>query len=150
MTRPPGLARDRLECDRDGGDCVADLAVVRAQPGLFGAVASNPTVSRLIAALAADIDSALPVIRSARAQARAMLWQRGGTPAKPGKAGSRVVVDLDATLVTAHSDKEQCATPRTSDHRDSGPGQQTASFVRPVGRRHACASTSARRAHRSG
>ena len=27
-----------------GGDCAADLAVVRAQPGLFGPVASDPTV----------------------------------------------------------------------------------------------------------
>ena len=32
-----------------GGDCLADLAVVRAQPDLFGQVASNPTVSRLTA-----------------------------------------------------------------------------------------------------
>jgi hypothetical protein len=32
-----------------GGDCVADLAVVRAQPGLFGPVASDATVSRLVA-----------------------------------------------------------------------------------------------------
>lgn len=32
-----------------GGDCAADLAVVRAQPQLFGAVASDATVSRLIA-----------------------------------------------------------------------------------------------------
>jgi hypothetical protein len=33
-----------------GGDCAADIAVVRAQPDLFGAVASDPTVSRLVAA----------------------------------------------------------------------------------------------------
>jgi hypothetical protein len=26
-----------------GGDCVADIAVVRAQPGMFGLVASDPT-----------------------------------------------------------------------------------------------------------
>src|SRR5690606_10303362 len=31
-----------------GGDCAADLAVVRAQPALFGPVASDPTVSRLV------------------------------------------------------------------------------------------------------
>ena len=36
-----------------GGDGLADLAVVRAQPELFGPVASDPTVSRLIAGLAA-------------------------------------------------------------------------------------------------
>ena len=34
-----------------GGDCLADLAVLRAEPGVFGPVASDPTVSRLIATL---------------------------------------------------------------------------------------------------
>ena len=37
-----------------GGDCLADLAVLRAEPGVYGRVASDPTVSRAIAALAAD------------------------------------------------------------------------------------------------
>jgi hypothetical protein len=54
-----------------GGDCLADLAAVRCQPDLFGEVASDPTVSRLIATLAADVDVSLAAIRSARAQARA-------------------------------------------------------------------------------
>ena len=68
---------------RSGGDCLADLAVVRAQPAVFGPVASDPTVSRLVAALAADIDGALPAIRAARAQARA----RGvGAAAAAGRA----------------------------------------------------------------
>ncbi len=48
-----------------GGDCLADVAVVRAQPDLFADVASESTVSRLVAALAA--------VRQARAQARAGL-----------------------------------------------------------------------------
>ena len=34
-----------------GGDCLADAALVRAQPELFGAVASDPTISRLIDAV---------------------------------------------------------------------------------------------------
>jgi hypothetical protein len=59
-----------------GGDCAADLAVVRAQPDLFGSVASDPTVSRLISALAADVEASLPAIRAARAQARAAVWAR--------------------------------------------------------------------------
>jgi len=50
-----------------GGDCLADIGVVRAQPGLFGQVASDPTVSRLIARLAADVETSLPAIRAARA-----------------------------------------------------------------------------------
>ena len=31
-----------------GGDCLADVAVLRAQPELFGPVASDPVVSRLV------------------------------------------------------------------------------------------------------
>jgi len=37
-----------------GGDCLADVAVLRAQPELFGAVASDPTISRLIEGLGDD------------------------------------------------------------------------------------------------
>ena len=91
-----------------GGDCLADVAVVRAQPQVFGPVASDPTVSRLIAALAADIDVSLPAIRAAHAQARAAVWARRRPLA--GRAGRRdggqVIVDIDATLVAAHSDKQ--------------------------------------------
>jgi hypothetical protein len=94
-----------------GGDCLADLAVVRAQPEIFGPVASDPTVSRLVSTLAADIDTALPAIRSARAQARAAVWARrrplAGSPGT--RNGGQVIVDVDATLITAHSDKEQAS-----------------------------------------
>jgi hypothetical protein len=37
-----------------GGDCLADIAVLRAEPDLFGRVASDPTVSRTVDRLAAD------------------------------------------------------------------------------------------------
>jgi hypothetical protein len=43
-----------------GGDAAADIAVLRAQPGVFGPVASDPTMSRLIARLAADADAGWP------------------------------------------------------------------------------------------
>jgi hypothetical protein len=91
-----------------GGDCLSDVAVVRAQPGLFGPVASDPTVSRLITRLAVDIETSLPAIRAARAQARAAAWARrrplAGTPGS--REGGQLVVDLDATLVMAHSEKQ--------------------------------------------
>jgi hypothetical protein len=35
-----------------GGDCLADISQDRSEPGLFGKVASDPTVSRLIDTLA--------------------------------------------------------------------------------------------------
>ena len=38
-----------------GGDCLADIAVLREQPGLAGPVASDPVVSRLVSQLAADL-----------------------------------------------------------------------------------------------
>jgi hypothetical protein len=53
-----------------GGDAACDIGVLRAHPGVFGRVASDPTVSRLIAALAADADQAVAAICTARAAAR--------------------------------------------------------------------------------
>ena len=85
-----------------GGDAAADVAVLRAQPGVFGPVASDPTVSRLIGHLAEDADAALAAITAARATARERVWQHAGAPVQDGQ----VVIDLDATLVLAHSEKE--------------------------------------------
>jgi Transposase DDE domain group 1 len=127
-----------------GGDCVGDLAVVRAQPVLFGPVASDPTVSRVIATLAANADRVLPAIRAARAKARAAVWARRRPLA--GIAGRRdgglVIVDLDATLVSAHSDKEQASptykkgfgfAPMCAfvDHGEHGTGEVLALDLRP-------------------
>jgi Transposase DDE domain group 1 len=53
-----------------GGDCLADIAVLRGQPALAGPVASDPVVSRLVKTLAADEPAALAAIRAARAAAR--------------------------------------------------------------------------------
>jgi hypothetical protein len=85
-----------------GGDAACDVAVLRAQPGVFGRVASDPTVSRLVTRLAADADDVLAAIAAARAAAREHVWSIVGAPVQNG----RVVIDLDATLITAHSDKE--------------------------------------------
>ena len=49
-----------------GGDCLADAAVVRAQSELFGTVASDPTVSRLIDSLGDGSAAAITAIRAAR------------------------------------------------------------------------------------
>jgi hypothetical protein len=85
---------------------LADLAVVRAQPQLFGSVASDPTVSRLIGTLAADAEQALAALRAARAAARERAW----SVRPPVEPTGPLVIDLDATIVLAHSEKEG-ATP---------------------------------------
>ncbi len=91
-----------------GGDCLADVAVLRAVPQMGGPVASDPVISRLISALAADAPRALRAIRKARAAARDRAWALAGDSA-PGADGSLITVDLDATIVTAHSEKEKAA-----------------------------------------
>src|SRR5215203_2548308 len=68
-----------------GGDAACDIAVLRAQPGVFGPVASDPTVSRLIATLAKDADAALAAIMSARAVARERVWGFGDAPIQDGR-----------------------------------------------------------------
>ena len=73
-----------------GGDAACDVGVLRAQPGVFGLVASDPTVSRLIATLAEDPDGALGAITGARAVAREWVWNRAGAPTQDGQ----VVIDL--------------------------------------------------------
>ncbi len=94
-----------------GGDCLADIGVLRAEPGVFGAVASDPTVSRLVDTLAGDADRALKAIDGARAAARSRVWAAAGghAPNHGASAEDPVVIDVDATLITAHSDKEQAA-----------------------------------------
>jgi hypothetical protein len=94
-----------------GGDALADIALLRSEPGLFGQVASDATVSRTITALAADAETSLAAIDRARAVARSRAWALAGThaPDHDTDANSPLVIDLDATLVTAHSDKEQAA-----------------------------------------
>ncbi len=122
-----------------GGDCAADIAVVRAQPEVFGPVASDPTVSRLVAALAADVDAATEAIRSARAVGRDRVWARRRPV--PGRPGGQVIVDLDATLVTAHSEKESAAPTFKRgfgfhplfafvDHGEDGSGETLAAMLR--------------------
>ncbi len=92
---------------------ISDLALLRGQPEVFGPVASTPTAWRLLA----GVDpAALARLRSARAAAREGVWlqaaeTRNGIPA--ARAGGHglpgLILDIDATLVTCHSEKEQAA-----------------------------------------
>ena len=90
-----------------GGDCLADVAMLRAEPAVFGPVASDPTVSRLIDTLAASGKNALRAIHAARAEVRRHVWRLADR--KAPDAGGTMTVDLDGVLVIAHSDKEDAA-----------------------------------------
>jgi len=123
-----------------GGDCLADVAILRAEPQVFGSVASDPTVSRLVDTLAAAGPRALEAIRRARAEVRERVWELSGDAAP--HAGGEVIVDIDGVLVLAHSDKQDAAkTWKKSyghhpllafvDHGVSGSGEPVAGLLRP-------------------
>ena len=127
-----------------GGDCLADVAVLRAEPGVYGLVASDPTVSRTIDALAGDAPRVLAAIDAARAAARARVWGLAGPDAPDADATAEkpLVIDVDATLVTAHSEKEQAAPTFKRgfgfhplwafvDHGPEGTGEPLAVLLRP-------------------
>lgn len=99
----------------DGGTRLRHLDVLRGQRGLFGTVASRSTTTRTIAALAADVDATVAALDVARAQIRTAAWSSGAEPAcvgqvrtDPAQAGP-VCVDIDATIVIAHSDDKDRA-----------------------------------------
>jgi hypothetical protein len=69
----------------DGGDCLSDLRLVGGRRALLGPVASIPTAWRVVERLARASEDA------------------GAAPT------GRLVLDLDATLVDAHTDRKQGA-----------------------------------------
>ena len=96
----PGVVlRDLAVMLADGGDCLADLGALRDQVDVFGRVASDATAWRVIDSL--DVGH-LEAVRRARRAARTRAWQAGARP-------DQVVLDIDSTLVTAHSEKQGAA-----------------------------------------
>ncbi len=111
----PGHDRGRVLVDvatmiTAGGEAIADIDTLRHQEQVLGAVASAPTVWRALDEVG---PGALKRIAKARAKVRAGVWGLipGGLPASK-IAGTTlpadvVVLDVDATIVVAHSEKEQ-------------------------------------------
>lgn len=96
---PGRVLRDLAVMLAGGGDCLHDLAAIRDQVDLFGRVASDATAWRVIDATGAE---RLEAIRAARGRARERAWAAGARPVE-------IVLDVDSTLVQAHSDKEGAA-----------------------------------------
>jgi len=98
---PGRVIRDLAVMLADGGECVSDLGAQRDQEGLFGPIASDSTAFRVIDRVASEPGS-LEEVRAAHARARERFWELHGAP-------ERLTIDVDATLITAHSEKEKAA-----------------------------------------
>ena len=96
----PGVViRDLAVAIADGGDHVSDLGVLRGQEALFGPVASETTAHRVMKSIDPE---ALEAIRVARAKALQRAWDAGARP-------EELILDIDASLLTAHSEKQSAA-----------------------------------------
>jgi Transposase DDE domain group 1 len=97
----------------DGGVAIGDLAVLRDQPNLFGSVASTATAWRVLDSVD---ESLLDRVKVARAAARERAWLLRGEARRQlpmlrcaGTVVPGLVIDVDATLVTCHSEKQGAA-----------------------------------------
>jgi len=114
----PGHDRGRVLVDlatmvTAGGEAIADIDTLRHQVEVLGPVASPPTAWRALDELT---PAALKRIGTARAKTRARVWDLvpGGVPAST-VAGTAlpadvIVLDVDATIVPVHSDKQGAAS----------------------------------------
>ena len=114
----PGHDRGRVLSDvavmlADGVEAISDINVLRHQSQLLGPIASAPTVGR---ALDEVTPAKLRRIQTARARTRRRVWSlleaAGGIPASKvadADLGKTVVLDVDATILVTHSEKEQAS-----------------------------------------
>ena len=141
---PGKIMADLALCAALGGRCLSDLAVLRSQGELFGSVASDPTVCRLMKTLAGDVEAVEAAVEAVRGEVRRRVWDLAGehAPTAGISAASPLVIDVDATLVEAHSAKEGAAPtfkggfgyhPLTAwfDHGPHGAGECAAIMLRP-------------------
>ena len=141
---PGKIVVDLALCAALGGDHLSDLSLLRCAEEVFGPVASDPTVCRLVKTLAGDVEAVEAAVEAARGEVRRRVWSLAGgnAPTAGISAESPLVIDVDATLVEAHSAKEGAAPtfkggfgyhPLTAwfDHGPDGAGECAAIMLRP-------------------
>lgn len=128
-----------------GGEHVSDLDILRAGDGVFGTVASNATVSRFFERTVTSPELFAYGFATLARELRSRAWEAAGerNPALAATAADPLIIDLDATLVTSHSDKEQAAGTYKGGYgfapfvasvdygTGNGTGEVLAAFLRP-------------------
>ena len=101
---PGKIMADLAVCVALPGRCLSDLSLLRCEKEIFGPVASDPTVSRLIGALADHVEAVEAAVNRARKTVRQRVWALAGehSPTAGVSANRPLVIDVDATLVGVH------------------------------------------------
>jgi Transposase DDE domain group 1 len=100
--QPGRVLADLAVMIADGGDALAHLAALRDQDKLFSSVASDATAWRVVD----RVDAAhLPRLHAVRTAARERAWAAGAGP----DLAAGLVIDIDATITVAHSEKANAA-----------------------------------------
>ena len=101
---PGKIILDLAVCVALGGRCLSDVALLRCQGEVFGPVASDPTVCRLMGTLADHVEAVEAAVNRARTVVRQRAWALAGADAPTAgiSAAHPLVIDVDATLVGVH------------------------------------------------
>jgi hypothetical protein len=94
-----------------GGEHASDLDILRSSPGVFGHLPSNATVSRFFERTVSNPELFSYGFETLTRELRTRAWNAAGNrdPALSATAADPLIIDIDATLVTSHSDKENVA-----------------------------------------
>ena len=116
---PGKVMADLAVCVALGGRCLSDLSLLRCEKEVFGPVASDPTVSRLVWALADHVEAVEAVeavVNRARKTVRHRVWALAGehSPTAGVSADRPLVIDIDATVVDRRPLARKRVRPRPS------------------------------------
>lgn len=94
-----------------GGEQATDIDQLRAAPELFGPVASDATVSRFMGRIKDQPEAFAYGFATMTRSLRSKVWAASGprNPARLATSANPLIIDIDASLVHVHSDKENSA-----------------------------------------
>ncbi|WP_346922877.1 IS1380 family transposase [Glutamicibacter creatinolyticus] len=109
--RPGKIMADLAMMLAAGGEQACDVDLLRTSPGVFGPIASEATVSRFMGRIKHMREAITHGYQSMNKTLRSRLWAATGdrNPAKRATRANPLILDIDATLVQAHSDKQGAA-----------------------------------------
>lgn len=106
LHQPGQVLTDLAVAVADGAINISGVQTLTDRQDVFGSVASMPTAWRVLDRVTG---ARLPAIRAARVEARTAAWAAGAGPDLAAEDAGPLVIDVDATISIAHSEKEDAA-----------------------------------------